>query len=147
MMEEPEEIRVIPNDYQHYKPLDRSKRQTRLLRIEPAECSKDPLVCHLYWADLDHAPAYTALSYTWGSLDDTLEIKIVFHEGTYVGPSCPIQLNENLPGRDEPDLKVDDQVETGVVPIFELLGISMRACAACGCMRRRMLSYGLICCA
>ncbi|KIW69413.1 hypothetical protein PV04_05292 [Phialophora macrospora] len=120
MMEEPEEIRVIPNDYQHYKPLDRSKKHTRLLRIEPAECSRDPLVCHLYWADLDHAPAYTALSYAWGSLDDTLEIRIVFHEGTYARSSCAIQLNENPHGRDEPDLEVEDRVETGIVSSFRI---------------------------
>ncbi|ETI26623.1 hypothetical protein G647_10384 [Cladophialophora carrionii CBS 160.54] len=113
-MEESETIQVIPNEYQHYKPLDRSKRQVRLLRIEPSESPKDPLVCHLYWADLDNAPAYTALSYVWGPLDDTLEISIVFHEGASARSACAMQLNENPHGRVEP-VGVDDEAKAEVV--------------------------------
>ncbi|KAJ9611655.1 hypothetical protein H2200_004839 [Cladophialophora chaetospira] len=74
-MAEPEEIRVIPNDYRHYRPLNRSKKEIRMLRIEPSKSPKDPLICHLHRADLHNPPPYTALSYVWGSFNDTLEFQ------------------------------------------------------------------------
>ena len=63
-MADVDNTRVIRNDYNHYKPLDKSKKEIRLLRILPSESAKDELVCCLVRADLDDCPPYQALSYT-----------------------------------------------------------------------------------
>nr|KAK5446095.1 hypothetical protein LTR18_004014 [Exophiala xenobiotica] len=86
--------RYIENDYSHYKPLDKSKKEIRLLHIFPAESPNDELVCGLVRADLDDCPPYTALSYTWGSLDDTVGIKLIFHEIFYIDSSCNVKVGK-----------------------------------------------------
>lgn len=55
---------------QLYASLPVSSKCIRLLRISACEGSQGhdaPLQCHLYVADLDTAPSYTALSYVWGT--------------------------------------------------------------------------------
>lgn len=53
-----------------YKPLDTSRRQIRLLRIEPAKDPSHKIKCHLFTESLDEKPRYHALSYVWGNPKD-----------------------------------------------------------------------------
>ncbi|KAJ0103863.1 Heterokaryon incompatibility protein 6 [Diaporthe amygdali] len=48
-----------------YKGLSTSKNEFRLLQIEPAENSGDPIIGRLFKASLDHFPPYDAVSYRW----------------------------------------------------------------------------------
>ncbi|KAK4891358.1 hypothetical protein LTR27_010012 [Elasticomyces elasticus] len=60
----------------HYKPLDQSKNEIRLLRVQPnADCNAE-IVCTLDRAILEDGLAYHALSYTWGDLSDPLWIQV-----------------------------------------------------------------------
>ena len=64
-----------------YKPLDRARREIRLVCIAPA--SQDAsIVCNLMYASLEDECQYLALSYVWGDPSRTLPIQIdgqVFH--------------------------------------------------------------------
>jgi hypothetical protein len=108
--------RVILNDYHHYKPLDMSKKEIRLLRILPAESPKDELVCYLVRADLDNCPPYHALSYTLGSLDDTVGVKLIFRETLYVDSSYP----DNSSQAQEEDKRIFESHKRSVVDNFQI---------------------------
>lgn len=56
-----------------YTPLDRRRREIRLVAILPGKWSKT-VHCTLSIASLNDAPAYEALSYTWGDANDTVPI-------------------------------------------------------------------------
>ena len=109
-------IRYIPHDYRLYKPLDKSKKEIRLLRILPAQSSKDELVCCLVRADLDDRPPYDALSYTWGSLDDTVGVKLIFRKTLYVDSSY----SDNGSQEHEVDMKMFEGHEQTVVDNFQI---------------------------
>jgi hypothetical protein len=59
-----------------YKPLDSSRRQIRLLRIEPAKDPSHKIKCHLFTESLDEKPRYHALSYVWGNTKDRKSINL-----------------------------------------------------------------------
>jgi hypothetical protein len=87
MAEDPSPIRVIPNDFSYYSPLNASKREIRLLHIHPASRDNEGLVCSLVLSRLGKTPPYQALSYCWGSLDDTVPVTLVFQEHLEVDSS------------------------------------------------------------
>lgn len=54
-----------------YRPLNSNGKEIRLLRLLPG-IGDDRVACELYPVSLDeHAPAYEALSYTWGKASET----------------------------------------------------------------------------
>ncbi|KAI8933252.1 hypothetical protein NX059_009883 [Plenodomus lindquistii] len=79
-------VEVIANMYQ-YEPLDQTRQQIRLMKlyrnpfvtvghsIHP-QSSLTKLSCSIRIFDLDNAPAYTALSYTWGRSAPVRRIRI-----------------------------------------------------------------------
>lgn len=79
-MSESSPIQTISNDYSHYTPLSSESKEVRLLRILPAALPEAPLVIALIRTKLATCPPYTALSYCWGSLDETESITILFQE-------------------------------------------------------------------
>ncbi|KAK5454287.1 hypothetical protein LTS15_006287 [Exophiala xenobiotica] len=115
-MADGDKIRIIPNNYRHYKPLDMSKKEIRLLRILPAESPRDKLVCCLVRTDLDDCPPYHALSYAWGSLDDTIGIKLILGETLYVDSSYP----NNSSQEQQEDEKTFKSHEWSVVDNFQI---------------------------
>jgi hypothetical protein len=54
------------SDVYVYTPLDTTKQQIRLISLDPANTDDEPISCHVKDYDLDSAPAYVTLSYTWG---------------------------------------------------------------------------------
>ena len=69
------ESRCLPNQLKscRYNPLDREKKQIRILLLLPGEF-KDPICCNLLIAHLDEKPYYKALSYVWGDPSKRLPI-------------------------------------------------------------------------
>jgi Heterokaryon incompatibility protein (HET) len=59
----------------HYRPLEKSRREIRLLALEPGQFS-DPLICRVIKASLDNPPPYCTLSYQWGDLNDVRPITL-----------------------------------------------------------------------
>jgi hypothetical protein len=59
---------MIPITYQRYNyaPLENAESHIRLLRLRPSYDPSWPLHCTLFHTDLQDAPPYVALSYTWG---------------------------------------------------------------------------------
>lgn len=87
---EPEEVRIseiastfsaAPSIVDRYSfiPLDRDKREIRLLQLLPG-ASTDPLECKLYLVSRDDGPLYSALSYTWGDHTQLAPIVVNDHE-------------------------------------------------------------------
>jgi hypothetical protein len=62
-----------------YDSLDSSSRNIRLLSL-PARMHAEEIECRLSTVKLEEAPAYEALSYTWGSPDDKQIIKLNGHQ-------------------------------------------------------------------
>ncbi|KAK3653261.1 hypothetical protein LTR56_004797 [Elasticomyces elasticus] len=72
--------------------MDPSK-QIRLLKLEPVRSKADEISVLLSTWDLDRAPAYVAISYTWGS--DKSTHRICVNDGRfYVWKNCSIALQE-----------------------------------------------------
>ena len=59
-----------------YHPLDRSRNETRLVRLLAAETPTSTIVCELVHVSLEAEPPYEALSYTWDSGHATESIKL-----------------------------------------------------------------------
>jgi hypothetical protein len=64
-----------------YKPLDKSKREIRIIRIGPLESDQEDsgspvMQCNIEHISLDNPPRYTGLSYTWGSIARTWPILV-----------------------------------------------------------------------
>jgi hypothetical protein len=57
---------AMNNSKYQYGPLDASKQQIRLLKIEKSTASTHPPRCTVHVFDLESTPRYIALSYTWG---------------------------------------------------------------------------------
>jgi Heterokaryon incompatibility protein (HET) len=53
-----------------YRPLDSTKNEIRLLRIEPSSDISSVIIGTLYYVPIDHRPSYEALSYTWADSRD-----------------------------------------------------------------------------
>lgn len=62
--------------YKIWRPLDPSKSEIRLLQLHPAPSEEVPIECTLQKVSLDSAPAYRALSYTWGTEIAQFQIRI-----------------------------------------------------------------------
>ena len=58
-----------------YRQLDHSTRQFRLLILQPGRHS-DPVHCSIRDSNLDEKLQYDALSYTWGTRDSELLVKV-----------------------------------------------------------------------
>ena len=80
-------LRTIPNDYSQYTALDQKKDEIRLLRIE-AFPGESKLTCSIVRTSLQDHPPFTALSYCWGSLDNTVPISICFDDYQIFDSSC-----------------------------------------------------------
>jgi hypothetical protein len=70
----------IENDYSIYDSLSRERKEIRLVQIEPGE-PEDPIVLNIRtvphpWNQLQR---WLALSYTWGSLEETRKVSLRFH--------------------------------------------------------------------
>jgi len=59
-----------------YQPLDVGQRTIRLLSLNPALLEEDPIECGFVIASLNDEPEYEALSYVWGSIEDTPTIGV-----------------------------------------------------------------------
>lgn len=66
-----ENDKSLPGLYS-YEPLDTTKQQIRLLKL--AQNSSGPISCTVNTFDLNDAPPYSALSYTWGHPMEVFEI-------------------------------------------------------------------------
>lgn len=76
------QIRTIPNDYSLYTPLSKDKAEFRIVQLMPGN-EDDPIRCFLTTKSLADSDitSYEALSYCWGSLDQTETIEL-YHFGT-----------------------------------------------------------------
>jgi hypothetical protein len=71
-------FRGVANDPVNYLPLDSTIKEIRYLTVEP-DHENATLVCSLGRTTLDIAQvSYEALSYCWGSVDDTVEMVLRF---------------------------------------------------------------------
>jgi hypothetical protein len=76
-----------------YEPLDTSKIETRILRLQPAAFLDDVVFVQLNKGSLKDAPVYDAISYVWGDPKDTVDIQVrsansvPVHRGNTVCPS------------------------------------------------------------
>lgn len=59
-----------------YQPLDLAKQQIRLITLHVASSPKDDVVCDIRVFDMETAPRYVTLSYTWGPPKPTAKIHI-----------------------------------------------------------------------
>ena len=109
-MSESSPIRTISNDYSHYTPLSSESKEVRLLRILPAALPEAPLVIALIRTKLATCPPYTALSYCWGSLDETESITVLFQESVEVNLTGDDNIIEEL----NPDVVKDFKVTTNL---------------------------------
>ncbi|KIW80289.1 hypothetical protein Z517_06904 [Fonsecaea pedrosoi CBS 271.37] len=75
-----------PTQPYQYVPLDTVADETRIIVIDPNEDKQAPLVLHLAHCPLASDVVYHALSYTWGNVDDAVEI-------TVMGQSMQIRQN------------------------------------------------------
>jgi hypothetical protein len=57
-----------------YQPLNRQRRETRLIHLLPAKESKATIEVELETFSLGDSPVYEAISYTWGDANDRQEI-------------------------------------------------------------------------
>jgi hypothetical protein len=68
-----------------YRPLDSTKNEIRLLRIEPSSDIISVVIGTLYYVPIDHRPSYEALSYTWeDSRDNDAEYDSDNEEDNYI---------------------------------------------------------------
>ena len=58
-----------------YAPLNTEIREIRVVDLHPGEFS-DEIICDIRHVSLDNDPVYQALSYTWGSLNDSATIQL-----------------------------------------------------------------------
>jgi len=84
MTSDPEQIRNIPNDYSHYKPLNPEKHEIRLLVLWPRGSSNaaELKCCLIRTSLLTESPFYEAISHCWGDLRDTKQINLEQIEAT-----------------------------------------------------------------
>jgi hypothetical protein len=152
MADEDPITRRIPNDYSFYRRLDPSQRQIRLLRvsrlfrgataskmigrrfhrlgicvrlqIRSNQDRKLGLACHLFTTNLYDAPPYKALSYCWGSLEDTEPITVVSH-GVFMDASfdqeLPDRLSNNDHGAYDRHFALDFKVTTNLFSVLDAL--------------------------
>lgn len=59
-----------------YQPLDQSRKQIRLLTIDPSKEFDETVSCHLEIVDLDPTLEFAAISYVWGDPKNTTDITV-----------------------------------------------------------------------
>ncbi|OTA24663.1 hypothetical protein BTJ68_13339 [Hortaea werneckii EXF-2000] len=59
-----------------WKPLDKEKREIRILLLQPSEEEDDALYADLEIVSLDSEPEYKAISYVWGDASDTTDMSL-----------------------------------------------------------------------
>jgi len=70
-----------PNSNQKiYRPLDKARREIRLILLDPLLDPSGKLQCRLITSDLDDCKPFTALSYCWGDESFTVPILVNGHE-------------------------------------------------------------------
>lgn len=75
--DDPDAMRTISNDYSHYKPINSTEREVRVLVLHPAASPESTVNCFLVRSSLlTDEPCYEAISYCWGSLDDTRALRV-----------------------------------------------------------------------
>ncbi|KAL5316348.1 hypothetical protein ACEPPN_015393 [Leptodophora sp. 'Broadleaf-Isolate-01'] len=83
-----------------YRPLNFTSkpRQTRLLKLLPAESLKDEIRCTLLHTSLDDSPVYEALSYEWGGevTDDSPSILLSYGQDGGLGSERRFKITRNL---------------------------------------------------
>lgn len=62
-----------------YSPLDKGKREIRLVKLFPDPDPDYDIRCEISNVSLDTRPSYRALSYTWGNPNDTIPITLNGH--------------------------------------------------------------------
>ena len=65
----------ITGDFAH-KPLQNPKNEIRLIHIKPSDVKSDEIECTISTHDLGNAPPYAAISYTWGDMIRTHNIRL-----------------------------------------------------------------------
>ena len=95
-------FRGVENDPALFPPLDISKREIRYLELQPG-IGQEPIVCRLHHISLDRIAddgIYDALSYCWGSIEQTVEVTVEFPSdninGETVWAKSPYQITKNL---------------------------------------------------
>jgi len=68
------------NEFFPYRDLKSSKYEIRLVTINPAPTSSDPIIAQLNHVILEDRPPYEALSYTWGSPEGPATITLNDHD-------------------------------------------------------------------
>ncbi len=66
-------VPIVPT--YNYSPLDSSKREIRLIKVQPT-CPGGVVECSLYHVSLDDNPFYAALSYVWGDANENRTIML-----------------------------------------------------------------------
>ena len=69
---------------QFYIPVDSSRRESRLIHVNPSVNRSAAIECFLHTMSVDHPPHYKALSYVWGNFNDVMSIRLngeVFNVG------------------------------------------------------------------
>lgn len=85
----PQYVPVIANDYNWYRPLDRSQKEIRILFLEPEPLhSRKDVVVHVFNASLldpKIPKLYGCLSYCWGDPKVTKAVQVVYTEKSESG--------------------------------------------------------------
>ena len=80
-------VGTVPNDYSKYTPLNSTAEEIRLLRVLPSSAKSTRLSCALIRTNLRDCPSFVALSYCWGSLDDTEQITLYLDQPSRIDRS------------------------------------------------------------
>jgi hypothetical protein len=67
---------MFPFQKYDYIPLDKNKREIRLLELHAAQDDPPQIRCSIFTTSLDNAPEYTSLSYCWGDASNPLTIEL-----------------------------------------------------------------------
>lgn len=80
----PQYVSVIPNDYSWYRPLDRTRKEIRILYLEPEPLdSPKDVIIYVFNASLDDPKVvrlYGCLSYCWGDTKVTKAVQVMYSE-------------------------------------------------------------------
>ena len=102
-----------PNQFQYAGQLNSNKNEIRLLLLEPALNENQPLRAHLKVVSLDgdasnpNLPAYTALSYTWGS---PFEPRSDFYDPQSIDQVHSLLIQADDDGQEELQLGISDSL-------------------------------------
>jgi len=119
-----------------WTPLDRGKRQIRLVHLAPSENYNEQPSCSLHIVSLNENPQYEALSYAWGDPKITVPIQLQsVHQGStaHVDTDAPSNCSPGLLTATslDPEISQPPSTVTGTAeiefPALEALGLSPSA--------------------